>query len=110
VRRYILSLSLVSFTAPQEMFLREGCQLVPDLDREAEWNIVEHSGIRKPLRLSHTDVLNYAQEAARSFVVGSAQEGTFDSKRAGEALGQSKEERKKARRGKGRGPENPEEK
>jgi CRISPR-associated protein Csb1 len=108
LRRYILGLSLVSFTAPQETFLREGCQLVPDSEHQAEWVVVKHIGQREQFNVSQDTVLKYAQEAAKSFQVGSNKEATFSSTLAKEALGQSKAERKKARRNKGQGPENAE--
>ena len=101
LRRYVLGLSFVSFTAPQETFLREGCQLVPDLEQKAEWGLVQHDGQRMSFSLSHDEALKYAQAAAESFGVGAKKQASFDTKIAKEALGQSKEERKKARRSKG---------
>lgn len=100
LRRYILGLALVVFTAPHETSLREGCQLVPDAERAAEWSEVLHDGSRQPFGLSHHDALQYARAAAAAFGVGKSLEATFDSKAASIALGQSKEERKKTRRGK----------
>src|SRR5690606_29365920 len=35
LRRYVLGLALVAFTAPQETSLREGCILVGDVDKPA---------------------------------------------------------------------------
>jgi CRISPR-associated protein Csb1 len=100
LRRYILGLSLVSFTVPQETFLREGCQLVQDTKRQAEWYLVRHDGKRDPLGLTHDQALSYAQEAAKEFVVGDNRECDFNSQTAKAAIGQSKEERKKSRRSK----------
>ncbi len=101
LRRYILGLSLVGFTAPQETFLREGCQLVPDLERQAEWSLVKHDGQRDTsFNVSHKDALKYAQAAAESFEIGSNRKASFSAQAAKEALGQSKEDRKKARRAK----------
>lgn len=102
LRRYILGLSLVVFTAPQESFLREGCQLVPDADRPATWELVRHDGSRdKSFVLSHPEALAYAKAAAAAFVVGPNREKVkFDATSAKDTLGQSKKERK-ARRGKG---------
>jgi CRISPR-associated protein Csb1 len=108
VRRYILGLSLVSLTAPQEMFFREGCLLVPDMKSEAEYSVVKHSGQRAPFNFSHEDVVKYAVETAKDFVVGDPQSAEFDAKRAKRELKLTKEERKKARRGEGLGPENSE--
>jgi CRISPR-associated protein Csb1 len=98
LRRYVFGLSLVSFTAPQEMSLREGCQLVPNADRPAEWHLVRHHGKREPFSLSHGGALSYAQAAAEAFGVGPNKEARFEAKRAKEALGQSKEERRRPRR------------
>ena len=103
LRRYILGLSLVSLTAPQQTFLREGCQLVPEGERQAEWNVVKHTGIREAFTVSHDKALTYAKEAANSFGVGKSKEETFNTKLAREATGQSKADRKKARRSKDQG-------
>lgn len=105
LRRYILGLSLVAFTAPQETFLREGCQLVPDSDRPSDWSLVKHDGSRQEkFNLPHEQALRFADAAAKEFVVGPKREATFRADAARETLGQSKEERKKSRRGK-KGPE-----
>jgi CRISPR-associated protein Csb1 len=99
LRRYILGLSLVAFTAPQETFLREGCQLVPDPDRKPEWSLVRHDGSREGnFRLPHQQALEYAEKAAEAFGVGPDRKAAFDSAAARDKLGQSKEERKQARR------------
>lgn len=103
LRRYIVGLSLVAFTAPQETFLREGCQLVPDTEHPAEWSLVRHDGQRdEKSHVLHDQALQYAAMAADAFGVGSSRDARFDTKTAKEALGQSKEERKKSRRGKGK--------
>jgi CRISPR-associated protein Csb1 len=60
LRRYVLGLALVCFTAPQETSLREGCQLIPDADHPAEWHLVRHDGKREPFGLSHAEALSYA--------------------------------------------------
>jgi CRISPR-associated protein Csb1 len=100
LRRYILGLSLVAFTAPQETFLREGCQLVPDPDRPAEWSLVRHDGSREwDFRLSHEQALEYAEKAAEVFGVGQDRQATFEPGRARAELNKSKQERKRARRG-----------
>jgi CRISPR-associated protein Csb1 len=100
LRRYILGLSLVAFTAPQETFLREGCQLVPDPQRPADWSLVKHDGSRdSQFRLSHEQALDYATAAAQSFGVGQSRMATFNPAAARAELGQPKEARKKARRG-----------
>lgn len=98
LRRYILGLALVSFTAPQETFLREGCQLVPDTERDAEWSLVKHDGTREDSPIDHSTALAYAKLAADDFGVGPKRQGTFDSKTAREAVGQTKQERKASKR------------
>lgn len=98
LRRYVLGLALVVFTAPPDTFLREGCQLVPDASRPAEWSMVRHDGQREAVNLLHEAVMNYALEAAKVFKVGPNREGMFDAKTAKAELGQSKEERKRSRR------------
>ncbi len=103
LRRYILGLALVSFTAPTETALREGCELVPDPERPAEWRLVRHDGRRETFVLSHEEALGYAQTTAEGFGVGGPTEAEFDPEAARRELAQSKEERKRARRG-GAGP------
>jgi CRISPR-associated protein Csb1 len=98
LRRYILGLSLVALTAPQETFLREGCQLVPDTDRPAEWRLVHYDGTRKPFLLSHEKALAYAEAAANAFAVIQERKAEFRSDVAKGELAKSKEERKASRR------------
>ncbi|NPU98972.1 MAG: type I-U CRISPR-associated protein Cas7 [Candidatus Omnitrophica bacterium] len=86
LRRYILGLSLVCFTAPQETFLREGCQLVPDPEKPAEWEIASHHGQRDPFSLSHEKAREYAVAAASAFGVGASRIARFDKKAANDAL------------------------
>jgi CRISPR-associated protein Csb1 len=99
LRRYILGLSLVAFTAPQETFLREGCQLVPDLDRPPEWFVVRHDGRRERIsNFTHEQAFEYAKEAATSFGVGEDRSATFNVEAARNAQSKPKEERKRSRR------------
>lgn len=100
LRRYILGLSLVSFTAPQETFLREGCQLVPDRERHqsTEWNLIHHDGSRVPFSVSHDGALAYARAAANAFVVGPNRKAAFTASAAKGELSKTKDERKAGRR------------
>jgi CRISPR-associated protein Csb1 len=98
LRRYIFGLALVALTAPQETLLREGCQLVPDAEQPAEWSIVRHDGKNQSWKVDHKEAKRYADQAAELFGVGSPREGTFDTQAARQAVGQTKEERKKSRR------------
>lgn len=105
LRRYILGLSLVAFIAPQETFLREGCQLVPDSGRPSDWSLVKHDGSREEnFDLPHEQALEYARATAKAFGVGPDKKATFDATKAREELSQSKEDRKKSRRAKSKVP------
>jgi len=106
LRRYVLGLSLVAFTAPQETFLREGCQLVPDPGRQSEWALVKHDGSREEkFILPHEHALEYAKVTAKAFGVGPNRRATFDSTMARGELERSKQERKKSRRASASEPE-----
>jgi len=98
VRRYVLGLSLVAFTAPQETFLREGCQLVPDTEHASEWRMVRHDGEHDQLDVAHEQALGYATAAAQAFGVGESRTVNFNSASAKKAMEGSKQERKAARR------------
>jgi len=91
LRRYILGLSLVAFTAPQETFLREGCQLVPDANKPAEWKLVRHDGRSEPLSIDHTVARGYAEQAAEAFGVGESRQAAFDPRAASRALSKTNE-------------------
>ncbi len=93
LRRYILGLALVVFTSPQETFLREGCQLVPDQAHPAEWHVVRHEGSRDTFSLSYHEAIKYAQLAAAEFGVGPNRAETFDSTAAKKAMSSSKKSR-----------------
>ncbi|MEZ6140895.1 MAG: type I-U CRISPR-associated RAMP protein Csb1/Cas7u [Zavarzinella sp.] len=69
LRRYILSLALVSLTAPVDPFLRVGCNLVPDLDRPREFKIVGIDGTRNDFKFSHDAALAYSRSAVENFGV-----------------------------------------
>jgi CRISPR-associated protein Csb1 len=78
LRRYILGLSLVAITAPQEPNLREGCELVPDAAKGIQWTLVGHDGARREYSLSHEDALAFATEAAKAFGVEEVPPGSFN--------------------------------
>ncbi len=99
LRRYILGLALVSLTAPLDVVLRQGCELVPDLKQPPGWQLVRHEGSRESFALAHEDAIAYAQAAARSFGVGVKRDGSFEPQAAKDELAKSKEERKRSRRG-----------
>ncbi len=80
LRRYILGLALTALTAPQSAYLRQGCNLVPDVDKSRESKLVNADGTREDLKLTHADALKFAKAAAEAFEVGPAQSVPFDRK------------------------------
>lgn len=69
LRRYILGLCLVAFTAPQDTSLREGCQLVPAMGIPAEGSLVRHDGKRSDINIEHPAAIDFANAAAEKFEV-----------------------------------------
>jgi CRISPR-associated protein Csb1 len=84
LRRYILGLSLVAATAPLDLFLRQGCLLVPDHQTPSQWKQVKRNGVREPIGLTEEIATGYATEEAESFGVGPKREVVFDKARAKE--------------------------
>lgn len=82
LRRYILGLALVAFTARPATYLRQGCQLVRDTEKESRFEVVHGDGLRTPADLSHQDALAFATAAAASFGVGEDRTVDFDKKKA----------------------------
>ncbi len=79
LRRYILGLALVAITAPQDPYLRQGCNLVPaDEGNSRTFEIVQVTGKRGPLKLSHEEALSFARAAAAAFGVGKDRDVKFD--------------------------------
>ncbi|WP_437202911.1 type I-G CRISPR-associated RAMP protein Csb1/Cas7g [Planctomicrobium sp. SH664] len=78
LRRYILGLALVAFTAPGATYLRQGCNLVPDIDNPREFLEVGSDGTRQALKLNHAEALKFAQAAAKAFGVGDDRTVAFD--------------------------------
>lgn len=95
LRRYILGLCLVAFTAPAEIALREGCELVPVVDNPTEWKLVRHDGKRDSFDLSHEAALNFATASSDDFGVKQEEiRATFDSALARRLLGANANTRK----------------
>jgi CRISPR-associated protein Csb1 len=78
LRRYILGLSLVALTAPQECFLRQGCNLVPDIDKPREFKVVNLDGTRDDFTLTHDEAIEYARAAMKKFGIDPGKEQPFD--------------------------------
>jgi CRISPR-associated protein Csb1 len=82
LRRYILGLSLVALTAPATTYLRQGCNLVPDIDHPRTFTLVNADGTRSEVKLTHEQAIAFAKSAAKEFVVGESQAVKFDSELA----------------------------
>ncbi len=82
LRRYILGLSLVAFTHNPSGYLRQGCILVLNPDKPAEFVEVYPSGERKPCTITHEVALKFATEAAEAFGVGEDRTVPFDKEKA----------------------------
>ena len=86
LQRYILGLSLVALTAPQEPLLRMGCELTGDPEKPATWEQVACTGQREAFNLSHGDALAFAQAAATDFGVAEGRVVDFNAKKAKDSL------------------------
>lgn len=78
LRRYVLGLSLVALTAPVQTYLRQGCNLVPDVEHPRTVALVNADGTRHELKLKHEEALSFAELAAKAFGVGKSQTVKFD--------------------------------
>jgi CRISPR-associated protein Csb1 len=79
LRRYVLGLSLVALTAPPKTYLRQGCNLVPDVKNPRKTTLVNADGSREEFSLTHEQTVTFAKVAAKDFGVGESQAVTFDS-------------------------------
>ena len=79
LRRYVLGLSLVALTAPATTYLRQGCNLVPDIERPRTFTLVNADGTHSELKLTHEQAITFAKLAAKEFVIGESQTVKFDS-------------------------------
>jgi CRISPR-associated protein Csb1 len=82
LRRYILGLALTAFTHNPSGYLRQGCLLVLDPNREREFVEVYPTGKRKPATVTHESALKFAIAAAEAFGVGDSKAVEFDKERA----------------------------
>ncbi len=79
LRRYVLGLSLVALTAPPQAYLRQGCNLVPDINNPRKVTLVNADGSREDFNLTHEQAIAFAKQAAKEFGIGEAQSVKFDS-------------------------------
>lgn len=99
LRRYILGLSLVAFTAPIESYLRQGCMLVLDPDKQREFVEVSPNGQRQPCGVTHDAAHNYAAAAADAFGVGESRVVQFEKERAERDVTADDSKKSKTKRG-----------
>jgi CRISPR-associated protein Csb1 len=78
LRRYVLGLSLVAFTTNASTYLRQGCNLVPNVEKPREFTLVHSDGTREAAKLTHADALKFALAAAKEFKVGEDRTVEFD--------------------------------
>lgn len=79
LRRYVLGLSLVAFTALPQTYLRQGCNLVPDIDNPRKTTLVSADGKRDDFELTHDQAIAFAKLAAKEFGIGEPRSVKFDS-------------------------------
>ncbi len=96
LQRYVLGLALTAFTYPAIGYLRQGCNLVLDPEKEREVALVGFDGQRTPVDLQHEATRDYARAAALAFGVANGRELVFDTERAKKDV--TKDEAKTARR------------
>jgi CRISPR-associated protein Csb1 len=77
LQRYILGLALIAFTAPTELYLRQGCLLVADPKNPAKLESVKRTGTREEFSATGEQILSFAHSAAQAFRVGEAFEAQF---------------------------------
>lgn len=106
LRRYILGLSMVAFTSANSAYLRQGCNLVPDYDKPAEFKLVHADGMRKDANVGHSDALLYATAAATAFGVGESRTVDFDKELAKRDVKGESEDEPRTGNARGRGRRN----
>jgi len=83
LRAYLLGLSLVALTLPQNYNLRSGCQLVRDGKDAIKSKLVNRDGEETSFAFDHSQALDFAQLAARTFgVTNEIVEVDFDVEKA----------------------------
>lgn len=100
LRRYILGLCLVAFTADMEAHLRQGCTLVRIPDCSREFVEVYSNGARVNCSITDPAVMEYAAEAAEAFGVGESRTVLFEKERAKRDVKKDGDKKATAKRGK----------
>ncbi|BCR05675.1 type I-U CRISPR-associated protein Cas7 [Desulfuromonas versatilis] len=78
LQRYILGLALTAFTSSAARYLRQGCNLVRDLEKPLEFKVVFNDGSREDANLKHDEALVYAEAVAKEYGVAPGREVLFD--------------------------------
>jgi len=78
LRAYVLGLALVAATEPLDGFLRQGCLLVPSVEKQEGWHEVARTGTRTKIGLSSTEARKLASGWAQAFGVGASETVKFD--------------------------------
>jgi len=100
LRRYMLGLALVAFTAPPETWLREGCHLVLDRSRATDWQVVKHDGTRDALSVTDDNALEFANAAAEMFGIRQPEApAEWDADLAREVMALNEQQRRELLRG-----------
>jgi CRISPR-associated protein Csb1 len=95
LQRYILGLALVAFTAPMELYLRQGCLLVGA--GPARLEAVSRDGSRSPFTAGAEEVVSFASASAQAFGVGSGFTATFQTGQIKKALEKDQAKKQKAK-------------
>jgi CRISPR-associated protein Csb1 len=100
LNRYLLGIALVAFTHAQPYNLRQGCLLVRDAGKKPVVKLVNYDGTETEAEFEPSEVLPYAQKAAKEFGVGSSRTVEFDAHAANAAIkGRREESGGKAKKG-----------
>lgn len=99
LRRYILGLSMVAFTATAETYLRQGCNLVLEPEHKREFVEVFYDGRREPCEVTHEAALAFATKAASEFGIAESQSFRFEKERAKRDVKAEEGGKPKAKRG-----------
>ena len=98
LQKYIIGLSMIAATSVNEWYLRQGCILTKDPEKEkAEWNIVYSDGKREIVEINHDAVLKFAQESAKEFGIGKDMDATFNVKKAEKSIGDQRSKKDKGK-------------
>lgn len=96
LHRYILGLALVAFTKLPLGYYRQGTILVLDPEKTREFFEVALNGTRTPSAITHNEALDFAQTAAKEFVVGENNKDVkFDKDTAKKRIAEAKKKKGK---------------